>query len=111
MLRRVLAYAAAAALQLRAVLSLGADGSFNKNVVPQTPRAWRSVMRKTVRRSNSKDHFPHKSGLGPQECARRVRQMRRGQLTMSNGLVIPGWAYLGHGRTFKVRDPGKSIFA
>lgn len=34
---------------------------------------------------------------GAQECARRVRQIQAGMLTMSNGLVVPGKRYLGHG--------------
>lgn len=42
---------------------------------------------KIRRRSNPAGHFPRKSGQGPQECARRVRQVQRFHLTSSNGLV------------------------
>lgn len=42
---------------------------------------------KARRRSNPAGYFPHKSGQGSQECARRVRQIQRFQLTSSSGLV------------------------
>ena len=39
--------------------------------------------------------------------ARRVRQIERGQLTISNGLVVPGLRYLGHG--LAMNDQGKTV--
>lgn len=50
---------------------------------PSRPRAQRNVPRK---RRRSKSWKPN----GIQECARRVRQIERGQLTASNGLVCYG---------------------
>lgn len=42
------------------------------------------------RKTNKVNHFPHRSGCGPQECARRQRQIAKGMLTASNGLVTGG---------------------
>lgn len=53
------------------------------------------------RSSNAVNHFEHRSGCGPQESARRRRQIERGILTISNGLHCPGVKYLGHGRVLR----------
>lgn len=45
--------------------------------------------RRKARCNNAPGHFKRKPGSGIQECARRVRQIRCGQLTASNGLVQP----------------------
>ncbi len=42
------------------------------------------------------------------ECARRRLQIEKGTLTLSNGLLIPGMKYLGHGMALH-EESGKIV--
>lgn len=78
---------AVALMQAPAKFLTGTDFPSLRDIRPVClPRGDRNKRRK-VRFNNGANHFKRASGCGSQECARRLRQIRRGQLTTSNGLV------------------------
>jgi hypothetical protein len=100
---RIMLAAVAAAQSLRAALPIRREGF-------ETSKRWRHTLVPRTKPGSPKRHVNYLSRVrgshvttrfkpnGAQECARRVRQTQSGMLTESNGLLLPGYVYLGRSK-------------